>query len=279
MSSTSDLKGASQQADPVIPMVPVSADTEAETRAGTEEAGAGTEELPLGGEPSEGMDEMPPVPDHVREAARQAPDHWLGLIDPTWPGEGTPPAWAVVGQWRSDLDGEIVEWRDNVEYKPSPRALGWADPTDPVDDAVQLAATGYGAAEAVTQALAQAEVAVYVAPGGGLLSALGPDDETVVVPVFTSPDQLHAAGRLSFKPIKVPELLDQLPEGHVIYLNAAGSVSMTVESDVLREAVDAAAEADSEDSWPAGFDPMPSGARGASDRTGGTSTVPTGDLL
>jgi hypothetical protein len=275
MSSTSDPKGASQQPEPVIPMVPVSEDAGAETKAGTEEP-------PPLAEPAEGTDQMPPVPDHVREAARQAPDHWLGLIDPTWPGEGTPPVWAVVGQWRSDLDGEIVEWRDNEEYKPSPRALGWADPTDPVDDAVQLAATGYGAAEAVTQALAEAEVAVYVAPGGGLLSALGPDDETVVVPVFTSPDQLHAAGRLSFKPIKVPELLDQLPEGHVIYLNAAGAVSMTVQSDVLREAVDAIADADTEDSWSAGFNPMLSGAPASSARgggTGGMQTVRTGDLL
>src|SRR5689334_19769054 len=59
---------------------------------------------------------MPPVPDSIREAGRLAPDHWLGMVDPTWTGEGEPPSWALVGEWRSSPEGEIVEWRDNEEY-------------------------------------------------------------------------------------------------------------------------------------------------------------------
>ncbi|MFJ9562766.1 type VII secretion system-associated protein [Streptomyces fuscichromogenes] len=195
------------------------------------------------GEQIEGATEnMPPVPDEIREAARLAPDHWLGMVDPTWNGDGPPPEWAVVGQWRSGLDGEIVEWRDNESYRPSPKALGWPDPADDVDAAVQLAATGYGPGEDVTQALAVLpEAAVFVTPAGDPLPATAPDGKTAVVPLFTSPVYLHASGRLAFELMTVPEILDRLPEDHLLYLNPSAPVSMTVETDILREALDGTA--------------------------------------
>ncbi|MFI0513842.1 type VII secretion system-associated protein [Streptomyces sp. WSLK1-5] len=181
---------------------------------------------------------MPPVPDEIREAAKLAPDHWLGMVDPTWNGEGPPPAWAVVGQWRSGLDGEIVEWQDNEEYRPSPKALGWPEPADDVDAAVQLAATGYGPGEDVTRALAElSEAAVFVTPHGDPLPATAPDGETPVVPLFTSPVYLHTSGRLAFELMPVSDVLDRLPEGHLLYLNPSAPVSMTVETDALREAL------------------------------------------
>ncbi|WP_327249994.1 type VII secretion system-associated protein [Streptomyces sp. NBC_01320] len=180
---------------------------------------------------------MPPIPDEIREAGRLAPDHWLGMVDPTWNGEGAPPEWAMVGRWRSGLDGEIEEWQDNEDYRPSPRALGWPEPADDVDAAVQLAATGYGPGEDVVKTLAHHEVAVFVKPGGGPLPATTPDG-TSVVPVFTSPIYVHTAGRLAFELLKVPDLLDLVPEGHLIYLNPSGPVSMTVELDVLREEIE-----------------------------------------
>lgn len=179
---------------------------------------------------------MPPIPEEIRDAARAAPDHWLGMVDPNWSGEGAPPDWALVGRWRSGLDGEIVEWQDNEDYRPSPTALGWPDPTDEVDEAVQLAATGYGPGDTVISALAAHEVAVFTQLGGGPLPALTPDG-TPVVPVFTSPVHLNAAGRLAFELVKVPDLLDQVPPDHLLYLNPSGPVSMTVEPDVLREEI------------------------------------------
>ncbi|MFF7191140.1 hypothetical protein ACFZAR_39445 [Streptomyces sp. NPDC008222] len=81
------------------------------------------------------------------------------------------------------------------------------------------------------------------------MSAVAPDDETPIVPVFTAPDHLHAAGRLSFKPMRIGALLDELPEGHMIYLNASGPVSMTVEPQVQRESLTAVARADDENAW------------------------------
>ncbi|MDQ1005945.1 hypothetical protein QFZ82_000430 [Streptomyces sp. V4I23] len=190
------------------------------------------------GEPvADATDDMPPVPDEIREAGKLAPDHWLGMVDPTWSGEGEPPEWAMVGRWRSGLNGEIEEWQDNPEYKPSPRALGWPEPEDEVDEAIQLAATGYGPGEAVTQTLVHREVAVLVAPGGGPLAATTPNGDPAI-PLFTSPVYLHTAGRLAFELVAVKDLVDKVPEKHLLYLNPSGPVSMTLELDVVCQALD-----------------------------------------
>ena len=197
-------------------------------------------------EPIDDVDgSMPAIPDSIREAGRLAPDHWLGMVDPAWSGEGTPPSWALVGQWRSSPEGEIVEWRDNEEYRPSPSALDWPEPVDDVDAAVQLAATGYGPGEAVTDALAALpEVAVFVTPGGDPLSATAPDGATHVIPAFTSPVYLHAAGRLAYELVGVRDLLGRLPADHFLYLNPSAPVSMTVDPAILREALERRPAAD-----------------------------------
>ncbi|GAA4826025.1 type VII secretion system-associated protein [Streptomyces ziwulingensis] len=204
------------------------------TQQGTERTGAtGAQGEPL------------PVPDEIREAGRLAPDHWLGVVDPMWSGEGEPPEWVMVGRWRSGLDGEIEEWQDNPEYRPSPDALGWPEPEDEVDRAVQLAVTGYGPGEAVTRALLGREVAVLTSPEGGPLAAVTPDG-TPAVPLFTSPVFLHTAGRLASELVAVDALVELVPAGHALYLNPSGPVSMTLELDAVREALrDAARRTDS----------------------------------
>ncbi|WP_328565025.1 type VII secretion system-associated protein [Streptomyces coelicoflavus] len=179
----------------------------------------------------------PQVPDEIRKAAELAPDHWLGMVDPTWAGEGEPPKWAVLGEWRSGPDGTVEEWRPNEDYRPSPRALGWPEPTDPVDEAIQLAASGYGPGDAVPRALVTAEIAVLLAPGGGPLSAVTPNEEAVV-PAFTSPQHLHTSGRFGHELMPAAEVLDMVPAGHLLYLNASGAVSMTVDLDAFRHAVE-----------------------------------------
>ncbi|MET9530438.1 type VII secretion system-associated protein [Streptomyces sp. NPDC006649] len=280
MSSASEEAAVARTAAPTaIPMVPVTAEDRASAagpgrRASRDARGASAGAV----DEARADDGMPPVPDHVREAARSAPDHWFGMIDPTWSGEGAPPVWALAGQWRSDARGEVVEWRDNEEYRPSPVALGWTSPKDPVDAALQLAATGYGPGGAVTRELASAEVAVFVAPGGGLLSAVSPDDESAIVPVFTSPHHLHTAGRLSFRTMRATELLDRLPENHVIYLNASGPVSMTVEPGTLREAVAAVGAVHDEDVWLGALDDILPVAEPKTSADGGTPQGPAEEL-
>ncbi|MFD8902125.1 type VII secretion system-associated protein [Streptomyces ardesiacus] len=176
----------------------------------------------------------PEPPQEYVEAARLAPDHWLYLPDPAWRGEGPPPDWAVVGQWRSDSDGTIVEWEDNPEYRPSPEAMGWPEPADEIDRAIQLATTGYGPAEDVTAALSGAEVAVLVTADGEPVRASAPDG-TPAVPVYTSPRYLHAAGRLASQNLPVGTLLTRVPPGHALYLNSTAPVGMVLPTEGLAD--------------------------------------------
>ncbi|MDJ1642903.1 type VII secretion system-associated protein [Streptomyces pakalii] len=185
----------------------------------------------------------PAPPEEFVEAARLAPDHWLYLTDPAWPGEGPPPEWAVVGQWRSDSAGAIVEWEDNPEYRPSPEAMGWPEPTDAVDRAVQLATTGYGPAEDITAALAKAEVAVPVTADGEPVSASAPDG-TAVIPVYTSARHLQGIGQLASVTLPVAELLTRIPAGHSLSLNSSAPVSMVLTTDGLAEILAEAAATD-----------------------------------
>jgi len=181
-------------------------------------------------------EEMPEPPPEVIEAARTAPDHWLAMVDLTWQGEGPPPLWALIGQWRSGPTGEIEEWRDNPEYRPSPQMLDWSEPTDAVDGALQLAATGYGPGQDVSEALARAEVSVLVTATGSPLAAASPEG-TPVIPVYTSQSYLESVGRLLYDRRPVADLVEQLPPGHALYLNPTGPVSMLVDTEELRAAL------------------------------------------
>ncbi|MET7685130.1 type VII secretion system-associated protein [Streptomyces sp. NPDC005423] len=182
---------------------------------------------------------MPPPPRHVVEAAEDTPGHWFALADPAWTGAWPPPAWTVVGEWRADDLGQLVEWRHNPDYVRSPAARGWSRPTDAIDAAVQRAAAGYGQDDEVPELLAGAEVAVLVGPGGEPVAAVAPDGTPVVL-AFTSEAHLTNAGRLAYEILDVPALADRLPEGHQIYLNASASVSMCVEPEALARAIERA---------------------------------------
>lgn len=220
-------------------------ETSGEARAAIDPA----EAAPDGGTATTTVDPTPP--EEFIEAAKLAPDHWLYLIDPTWSDEGPPPEWAVVGQWRSDAEGEIVEWQDNEDYRPSPSAMGWPEPADDVDAAIQLATTGYGPADDVTKALAKAEVAVLVTADGDPVRAAAPDSTPVVL-VYSSPKYLHLAGRLAFETTRVPEFLERIPEGHSLCINSSGPVSMVMTTDGLADIMKAAEEAPEGDGAPSG---------------------------
>ncbi|GHJ36963.1 type VII secretion system-associated protein [Streptomyces sp. TS71-3] len=189
---------------------------------------------------SDGAAAVPEVPDDVREAARLVPDHWLGVVDPMWDDEKDPPAWAIVGQWRSDAGGEVVEWADNPDYRPSPAMLDWDDPQDAVDEAVQLAATGYGPVAEVARVLAAAEVAVLVDAADTPVTAAAPDG-TAVVPAFSSQSHVTKMGAFRHRVVPVSELVGQIPERHRLYLNPAGPVGFVVDHDALMEAIREAA--------------------------------------
>nr|WP_107120263.1 type VII secretion system-associated protein [Streptomyces antibioticus] len=189
----------------------------------------------------------PPLPEEVREAARLAPDHWIGVVDPGWRADGPPPRWAVVGEWRSGETGEVEEWEPNDEYRPSPSALGWAEPTDPVDEAVRLAVTGYGPVADVLRALADAEVSFVRAPEGGPLAMTSPDGEPTI-PVFTSREHQPFSGSLVHDTLPVRELAAY---GMTLTVNPAGPACMVVGAEELPDATRAGQPTSARDAGPA----------------------------
>lgn len=175
-------------------------------------------------------------PEDFVAAARVAPNHWLSVIDRHWRGADgeAPPPWAVLGRWRSDEHGEIVEWQRNGEYRPSPDALGWARPVGAVDAAVQSVATGYASPDALVEALAAAELAVCVT-ADGRPAVTGAPDGTPVVPVFALAPDLAADRLPAHRVMPVPELLDLLPDGcEVLVLSSSAPVAQIVEASAVR---------------------------------------------
>ncbi|WP_098011801.1 type VII secretion system-associated protein [Streptomyces sp. sk226] len=195
-----------------------------------------------------------PPEDYV-EAARAAPDHWLSVIDRHWSGdEDEPaPAWAVLGRWRSDADGEIVEWEENTAYRPSPDAHGWAPPVSPVDAAVQLVATGYASEDLFALMVADAEVAVCL-DDAGALAVTDAQDGTEAVPVFPASPELDQNRLPPHELMLVPDLLGRLPEGkEVLVLSSSAPVGQLVTASALlaaRAELEEFARLEEADAWP-----------------------------
>lgn len=203
---------------------------------GTAGAGAG-----VGSSVAVGVDAdepMPEPPREVIEAARRLPDQWVSVPDPAWSGDGVPPDWAIPGRWRTDSTGEITEWTDNEEYRPSPDALGWPVPTDPVESAVQLAVTGYGPADEVLRTLAAAKVAVLTGPDGEPL-VVRSTRGGLVIPVFTSAAYYRVVGAFEARLVPVVDLVEQLADGYSLYVNPTGPAGMVMETEALIEEIGA----------------------------------------
>ncbi|MFE9888526.1 type VII secretion system-associated protein [Streptomyces scopuliridis] len=221
--------------DPVAADPAAAAADLAGTAAARPEAGTGSDALTGSDAPlSPAPLDPPEPPEEILRAAKLAPDHWFSTVDPGWRGEGVPPDYAVAGRWRSDGDGEIVEWEENDAYLPSPEVLGWPEPTDPVDEALQRAVTGYGPPEDVAHALVDAEVAVLTLPDGSPVTATG-SDGTPVVPVFTSSRYLNLVGALAFDHRAAAGLLPELPDGHRLYVNPPSPAGAVLETGPLAE--------------------------------------------
>ncbi|WP_173310666.1 type VII secretion system-associated protein [Streptomyces fulvorobeus] len=173
------------------------------------------------------------IPEAVRAAARRAPGHWVGVVDPEWTEERPPPEWAVLGEWQSDGSGSVGEYRANPAYRPSARVLGWPEPTDPVDAAAQRAATGYGSVEAALTALAESDVTVVRGPDGGPLTAAGRDGAPAVL-LFTSPTHEFMSDALHHDTLPARELAHSLKgSGTMLMVNPGAVAPLFVPADSL----------------------------------------------
>ncbi|CAO0825300.1 type VII secretion system-associated protein [Streptomyces microflavus] len=192
------------------------------------------------GEPQEGPQGAPLafpdaslVPDAVKDAARRAPGHWIGIVDPEWTEERTPPEWAVLGEWQSDASGDVGEYRANPAYRPSARVLGWPEPTDPVDAAAQRAATGYGTVDEALAALAEADVTVVRGPDGGPLVAAGRDGAPVLL-LFTSSTHEFMSAVLHHDTLSARELARSVTAaGALLSVNPGAAAPLLIPADSL----------------------------------------------
>ncbi|MDQ0792530.1 type VII secretion system-associated protein [Streptomyces sp. B1I3] len=218
--------------------------------------------------------DTPGIPEAVRAAARRAPGHWIGVVDPEWTEERTPPEWAVLGEWQSDENGGVGEYRANPAYRPSARVLGWPEPTDPVDAAAQRAATGYGPVEAALAALAEADVTVVRGPDGGPLTATGRDGAPVVL-LFTSPAHEFMSAALLHDTLPARELARSSGgPGTMLMVNAAAAAPLLVPADSLPGPVgDAGGERAS--AVEAVVEEGPGAPAVAASRTGAPAAAPT----
>ncbi|WP_374104067.1 type VII secretion system-associated protein [Streptomyces sp. Tu102] len=178
----------------------------------------------------------PEIPEAVRDAARRAPGHWIGMVDPEWTQDRTPPEWAVLGEWQSDESGEVGDYRPNPAYRPSARVLGWPEPTDPVDAAAQRAATGYGSVDEAIAVLAEAEITVVRGPDGGPLTAAGLDGAPVILS-FTSTAHEFMSSALRHDTVPAQELARSLRgSGAQLMVNAGAAAPLLVPADRLLDA-------------------------------------------
>ncbi|MER7204158.1 type VII secretion system-associated protein [Streptomyces sp. NPDC000188] len=159
--------------------------------------------------------EIPPVTEELRAAARRIPGGSLYAIDPGFDPQGEVPGHGIRGAFRVGADGEITGYEANERYRPSPTALNYPAPTDPVDEAAQLALTGYGSDSALERALKSATVAVAKAAP----AATGALEASVFTSASHIPDGI-AATRISGE-----ELLALLPAEAVIHINPASPVA------------------------------------------------------
>ncbi|KWW99239.1 hypothetical protein LI90_873 [Carbonactinospora thermoautotrophica] len=166
--------------------------------------------------PTPGDPQAPPVTPEVWALAREHPGQRLDIIDPMYRGRDQVPPYAIIGVWEVDERGELVRYEPNPDYRPSPRARNWPEPTDPVDEAVQLIASGHAPDEVLTEALAGATVTVAVTGNDAIRVA--EDEHGPYVAVFTAPRHLPG-GDHRWRQWAVRDLVGVLPPGCALAVN------------------------------------------------------------
>lgn len=179
----------------------------------------------------------PPITEQMREQAKQTPDSWLYIVDPGYEEEGADiPPEGVIGAYRIDSNGEIDEdFQFNDEYQPSDLAFTIPDPTNPLEELLNLIATGEAPQEALVPAVLEADLLLY-APEGEEPSIYAAEmsDGTQLVPACTSPARVPEEwpGYRTVPGRVLPELLDGLDLG----LNLDDAVRAVIPHSVLIEA-------------------------------------------
>ncbi|MEU0085664.1 type VII secretion system-associated protein [Streptomyces sp. NPDC006274] len=171
--------------------------------------------------------------DAARREAASRPGSWVYAIDPFFDSGAKIPPYGIIGAWKVDDLGHMTgEFKRNPNYRPSPASLGMPDPTDAVDYAIQLAATGYTDDAAVRNALLDATL--FLVPGA---EAVHTESQEIVL-VYTSTRHAPRSAP-DLKSIQCKDLLSRLPSHVVLQLNHESPASVQIPVADLKRVEDA----------------------------------------
>jgi hypothetical protein len=183
--------------------------------------------------------DTPPLTVELRAAASNHPGQWLYVIDPCFDANDEVPPYGVVGVWQVDERGEVTgEFHRNPNYRPSPVALGYPDPTDPLDAAIQLSSVEYLDGDAIAPIFMEAEVLVGVGDEGAV--TVFHHDGGKVVLTFSAedhaPDDLPESVR-GWQRMRGRELASLLPADVDIVVNPFGALSVRLPRDARADRI------------------------------------------
>ncbi len=129
----------------------------------------------------------PEITQEMRANARANPNSWLYVVDEAFDPNGNVPPWAVIGAYPVNADGEIIDdFHFNDQYRPSPQALGFPEPSSNLEYLLQLIHTQHRPPEDLAPAVLDAELFVFAyTPAQRTLVGFYDVDGTVVVPAYT----------------------------------------------------------------------------------------------
>ncbi|GAA3691843.1 hypothetical protein GCM10022224_066810 [Nonomuraea antimicrobica] len=172
----------------------------------------------------------PSLTDELRAAARDRPSQWLYVVDPYFDADGHVPPYGVVGAWHADERGEITgEFRSNPGYRPSPEAMGYPEPTDPLDLAIQLGSADYLDGESIAALFLRSEILVGAGENGAI-PVLHDDDGRGLVLTYSHEGHLPDT-RQEWQSMLGGELAKLLPADVDVAVNASSAAGVHLPRD------------------------------------------------
>jgi hypothetical protein len=130
----------------------------------------------------------PKITDEMRANARANPNSWLYVIDEAFDPNGPVPSWAVVGAYPVNSAGGVVEdFHPNGRYRPSPKALGFPEPSNDLEQLLQLVWTKHRPAGDLPRVILDSTLFVYaMSPVQRTVIGFHDADGRVLVPAYTA---------------------------------------------------------------------------------------------
>lgn len=140
-----------------------------------------------GGHGRRGKLDRPTITREMRANARANPNSWLYVIDEAFDPKGPVPSWAVVGAYPVNAAGDVVaDFHPNNRYRPSPKALGFPDPTNDLERLLQLVRTEHRPSTDLPRVVLDSTLFVYaMSPVQRTVIGFHNTDGQVLVPAYT----------------------------------------------------------------------------------------------